>query len=169
MNIIALDLGCETGIAIGNDRGELAMSGIKKFKNTLKNPSVGYPGESRFRDFDGWLWDIVREMIFKTEQSILIVSEKTNQHMPGYNGPRLHFGFQAVIHMLQSNYYSTISLKQVSALTIKKFWLGSAKLRGKASKEAMVKKTQERFPGVTNDNEADAIALFYHTLETTHG
>jgi len=49
-------------------------------------------------------------------------------------------------------------------MSIKKFWLEDkelVKLRGTASKSAMVHKTQELYPSVENHNESDAIALFH--------
>lgn len=156
MIIIALDLGCETGIAMGNLE-ELSMGGVKKWK---KSSPVG---DSRFVDFYRWLRNIVANTL-SLKQEITIVAEKTNQHMPGYDGPRIHFGMQAVIDIIQAE-NPGINVIRVSALTIKKYWLGSAKLRGKASKIAMVKKTQELYPKVTNDNEADAIALYHYTID----
>jgi len=168
MIIIALDLGCDTGVAVGNDKGELSLSGVKKFKNTGKNPATGYPSETRFRAFYDWLNDIVADIISTTKEPILLAVEKTNTHMPGYDAVKLHFGLQAVIYLIQSDMSSVMEVKHVPALTIKKYWLGSAKLRGKESKAAMVKKTQEKYPEVTDHNEADAVALFHYAQENLY-
>lgn len=170
MIIIALDLGCETGFTIGDDKHNLSLSGVKKFKKGKSTKKYeGYPTDTRFNDFQNFLVNITDDIINTAKEPVLIVSEKTNLHMPGYAGPQLHFGFQAIVQMLQENWSSFIRFENVPALSIKKYWLGSAKLRGKASKDAMVAKAQERYPEVKDDNEADSIALYHYACDRLVG
>ena len=158
MRILCLDLGVTTGMAVGTEK-ELALSGVKKL---VKTRTDGH--DNRYYDFYIWFQGLIGELAEASDEPILIVTEKTNKHMPGYEGPRIHFALQGIVRVVAGEYESYCTVEEVSAKTIKKYCTGN----GNADKPEMVEWVQALHPEVKDDNEADAIGLYYYSKEKLH-
>jgi Holliday junction resolvasome RuvABC endonuclease subunit len=143
MKILALDLGSKLGYASGiNDK--VTAHGVKFLVK-----GKWFSHES-FWDFTQWIFAMAKQVD-------VIVVEKPNSHMPGYQGVVIHFGMYGIVSAACGKLSKP--LIPISANTIKKQWTGD----GHARKDAMVAQTKANgYKDVSDDNESDAIAL-YHT------
>lgn len=152
--IIALDLGSTTGIAWGTG------------PRPQDHEFVDFVGKGSFSPFSFYKFHIHLEILIKdsfrlSKETIQLVIEKPNARMPGYAGVRVHFGMLGVALALEGKYNSQVISHVVPALTVKKFWTGS----GRAKKPDMIAQAQREGYDVTDDNEADAIALYHYSQE----
>ncbi len=156
MKLLALDLGTKIGAAFG-DGDMVGWSEVKNFS------SSGKFNEESFGQFYHYLYGILTRhgYTYRRDNPITIVCEKPNSHMPSWDGIRVHFGMYGLVQLLIANYPDLLKLDVVPALTIKKFWTGS----GRASKEDMIFTAQQLYPDITDDNEADAVALWHYCME----
>ena len=161
MKIITLDLGVHTGYTIGDDKGNVIEHGVKHFKRD-ERPDV----DSRFEEFHDWLTALIDRdsNSYPLRDKVLIVCEQAN-HMPSIAGTRIHFGFASIVNLIASDNWCDITLDIVPAKSIKKFFTGT----GNADKDLMIYTAQQIHPDVTSDDEADALALYYYTMEDING
>ena len=159
MKIITLDLGVHTGYTIGDDKGNVIEHGVKHFKRD-KRPDL----DSRFEEFYEWLDYLIEKVNVYHPTQTLIVCEQAN-HMPGIAGTKIHFGFAAIVNLTVVKNVYDLALDIVPAKSIKKFFTGT----GNADKDLMIYTAQQIHPDVSDDNEADALALYYYTMEDING
>ena len=152
--IIALDLGSTTGVAWGDGN---RPDGSEFIKFTGKG---GFNPES-FYNFYIYLNQLIQYKLRTSGHDVKLVIEKPNANMPGYAGVRVHFGMLGVALALEGRYSDRVTSHVVPALTIKKYWTGS----GRAKKPDMIAQAQREGYDVTDDNEADAIALYHYSQE----
>jgi len=148
MNILCLDLGAKTGWAVGNKT--LENSGTKKLSSTTrKDVEIG----RKFNGFDAWLLTMIA-----SRKVGKVYFEDVKNHK-GVLASHAFGGYLAVLQMRCGK--SGIQLEGVGVGTIKKHFTG----HGKASKQMMIDEAIARGHEPIDDNEADAIALFYYVLE----
>ena len=144
MNIIlAIDIGTKTGWACNYANGHV-VSGMEDFSN---NRFSG--GGMRYLRFRRWL----NEM--HTSQGINeIVYEEVRRHA-GTTAAHVYGGFLAVLTSYCEEH--SIPYDSETVQGIKKFWTG----KGNAGKPLMIATAVEKGFNVTDDSEADAIALLH--------
>ena len=138
MNILALDLGTNTGWARGGDEPRIE-SGVQLF-DVRRGESPGM----RYLRFNVWLQEI-------GAWPQLIVYEQT--HNRGGAATEVAAGFATRVQEFCAA--RGIEHAAVHSGTLKKFATG----HGNAKKPEMVQAAQKLKPGVTDDNEADALWL----------
>lgn len=144
--VLALDLGTTTGWA-----WKLNETPVCHGTWSLK-PGRFEGGGMRFVKFRNRL----REF---SGMPTLVVFEEVRRHA-GTDAAHVYGGLMATLTAWCEE--EKIPYAGVPVGTIKKFWTGS----GNASKEAMIARCARfGFPQVTDDNEADAIALLHWQLE----
>ena len=146
--ILALDLGTTTGWALAQTDAQIT-SGSQSFK-----PQRFEGGGMRFLRFKRWLTDIKQ---CSTDIS-LIVFEEVRRHA-GVDAAHAYGGFMGQLTAWCEHHQ--IPYEGVPVGTIKKHATG----KGNASKEQMIQAMQARNHSVTDDNEADALALLYWAIE----
>lgn len=138
---LALDLGSTCGWAMHNSQG--VTSGTISFKKKGKFHDSGYSD----------LYVFLTEK-FMLDEAIEIAVEKP--HAGRFINPlRILFGLLAIVHFFANRYQ--VTLTEYSPKAIKKFATGN----GNADKKRMVLAVQEGYPKVTDNNEADALALLH--------
>lgn len=143
---LALDLGTKTGWAIQHGTGTPIIHGVWNLK-----PGRFDGGGMRFVKF--------RNRLHELQGVDIVVFEEVRRHA-GTDAAHVYGGLMATLTAWCED--NKIPYSGVPVGTIKKFWTGN----GAASKEAMIAKCQRfGFPQVTDDNEADAIALLHWQLE----
>lgn len=140
---LALDLGTTTGFCIGSTPGGL-VSGSQSFK-----PGRYDGGGIRFVRFRRWL-DELQAAYPLTE----IAFEEVRRHV-GTDAAHVYGGLMAILTGWAEE--RAIPYQGVSVGTIKKKWTGS----GSAKKEAMIAEAVKRGFAPADDNEADALALWF--------
>ena len=146
--ILALDLGTTTGWALAQTDAQIS-SGSQSFK-----PQRFEGGGMRFLRFKRWLTDIKQ----CSSDINLIVFEEVRRHA-GVDAAHAYGGFMGQLTAWCEHHQ--IPYEGVPVGTIKKHATG----KGNASKEQMIQAMQARNHSVTDDNEADALALLYWAIE----
>lgn len=153
---MALDLGTRTGWSLlANGIRTSGSQGFQRYAGSKSRPQdhVGQP----FLSFQRW----IRERI-QTDKPAAIVYEDVYRWSSG-DAAKCYGSFRGVL--LVNCAYCGIPVYGYSPSAVKKSWTGS----GIAKKEQMMAVTKARFPELelTDDNEADAIALLYLHVEKT--
>jgi Holliday junction resolvasome RuvABC endonuclease subunit len=146
MNVLAIDLGSQTGFAILKD-GEI-LSGVKKLRHNRHASGV------RALDFYRWLAQMIREHGINQVyfERVYAHSGTEAAHLYGYFMHTL----SSVCEEMQ------IKCTGFPVTTIKKFMTG----KGNATKEEMIEAARLRgFDPQTHD-EADALAILFLALKT---
>ncbi len=142
MKILALDLGTLCGFAVGST-GHV-VSGTWNLK------------QSRF-DGAGMRFIKLRQRLNETVSAYpidAIYFEEVRRHI-GTDAAHAYGGYMATLQAFCEE--QKLPYEGVPIGEIKKFWTGS----GNAKKEAMVAEAYRRGFAPTDDNEADALALFH--------
>ncbi len=150
-NILALDLGTQTGWALASRDGSIT-SGSQSFK-----PQRFEGGGMRFLRFKRWLTDI-KQCNDSIDQ---VAFEEVRRHA-GVDAAHAYGGFLA--HLTAWCEHHNIPYQGVPVGTIKRHATG----KGNASKDDMVAAANRRGHAPADDNEADALAILYWALEA-HG
>jgi crossover junction endodeoxyribonuclease RuvC len=141
MNILAIDIGTKTGWALGTRDGKI-ISGTKLFV-AGKNEAPG----QRWLKFRAFLTETGR-----ANEIHAIYFEDVKNHA-GVLAAHAYGGFLA--HLQYWCELNNIPCKGVGVGQIKKHWTG----KGNAKKEQMIAAAEEKGFKVTDDNQADALAL----------
>jgi crossover junction endodeoxyribonuclease RuvC len=153
MRILALDLGTRTGWALWD--GYRRESGVQLFE-VKRGESPGM----RYVRFRRWLQDvtIARGGIGVSDfpRLDLIVFEQA--HHRGGAATEVAAGFST--RVLEHCAEWKIEHTSIHTATLKKATCG----KGNASKEEMLAAVAAKWKAVTDDNEADAIALLYYAI-----
>ena len=147
-NILALDLGTQMGWATAC--GSLVTSGTKSFK-----PGRYEGGGMRYLSFIRFLGDIQKNL----HHVDAVFFEEVRRHK-GVDAAHVYGGFLA--HLSTWCEQQNIPYKGIPVGTIKKHATG----KGNANKDAMMAAAVARGHKPEDDNEADALALLDHVLET---
>lgn len=146
--ILALDLGTTTGWALAQTDAQIS-SGSQSFK-----PQRFEGSGMRFLRFKRWLTDIKQ----CSSDISLIVFEEVRRHA-GVDAAHAYGGFMGQLTAWCEHHQ--IPYEGVPVGTIKKHATG----KGNASKDQMIQAMQARNHSVTDDNEADALALLYWAIK----
>lgn len=138
--ILALDLGTSTGWALGAN-GRVAWSGTQCFK-----PGRFDGGGMRFLRFRRWLDEIAADGVAQVHY------EEVRRHA-GTDAAHVYGGLMATLTAWCEE--RQIPYEGVPVGAIKKHATG----KGNADKSAMIAAARKRWPGVGDDNEADALWL----------
>jgi len=144
--ILALDLGTTTGWAVHTVSGQIAH-GYASFK-VGKNDGPGV----RYRKFTDWLVSFPHKPQYVYYEGVV-------RHV-GTQAAHVYGGLQAIL--LTHCELSKIIYKPVAVGTIKKHATGM----GNAGKAEMIAAMQSKGHSVTDDNEADALAILHWALDT---
>ena len=147
--ILALDLGTQTGWALGSPQGGIT-SGSQSFK-----PQRFEGGGMRFLRFKRWLADI-RQC---ADPISLVVFEEVRRHA-GVDAAHAYGGFLG--HLTAWCEHHQIPYQGVPVGTIKRHATG----KGNASKEEVVASVRMLGHQPADDNEADALAILHWALST---
>jgi len=150
MNILALDLGTNTGWAIENK--SIITSGTISFKN---NRYEG--GGMRYLRFTKWLQDTL--LLINNIDAIYF--EEVRRHL-GVDAAHTYGGFMS--QLTSFGELNKIPYLGIPVGTIKKYITG----KGNASKQQMIEAVKSLGHHPKDDNEADAIALLY-TVKSSYG
>lgn len=146
MNVLALDLGTRTGWALLEH--QRLESGVQVF-DVKRGESPGM----RFLRFNRWLDEFPALDVVVYEQT----------HQRGGAATEVAAGFATRVQEYCAR--RGIEHAAVHTGTLKKFTTGS----GAAKKPAMIAAVSARWKAVTDDNEADAVALLFFALENLVG
>lgn len=138
--ILALDLATHCGFAF--ESAGVRESGVADF-SPRKNERYGY----RFIRFNVWLYRWYERNVD------LVVYEKPIPFHSGQAASQLAYGFSSRVEEFCARY--DLRCECVQPNVLKKFATGN----GAAKKENMIRFAQALKPGVTDDNEADALWL----------
>jgi len=147
--LLALDLGTTTGWALRSKDGLIAH-GFARFK-----PQRFEGGGMRYLRFKHWLADIKQT----TDGIDAVYFEEVRRHL-GVDAAHAYGGFMA--HLTAWCEHHQIPYQGVPVGTIKKFATG----KGNASKDEVIAAMRAKGHPVTDDNEADALALLHWAIET---
>jgi Holliday junction resolvasome RuvABC endonuclease subunit len=150
MNLLALDLGTETGYCIGSASSR--VSGVQSFR-----PRRFDGGGMRFLRFRRWLNDMVE--VHPVER---IAFEEVRRHA-GNDAAHAYGGFMA--HLTAWCEEFSVPYEAIPVGHIKKHWTG----KGNANKDAMIEASRSRGFEPADDNEADAQALFDFVISNEAG
>lgn len=145
--ILALDLGTTTGWAICSKENAITH-GFISFK-----PQRFEGGGMRFLRFKRWL----SEMKSLTSDVHAVYFEEVRRHA-GVDAAHVYGGLLATLTTWCEHH--NIPYQGVPVGTIKKHATG----KGNASKEQIIEAMQAQGHAVTDDNEADALALLYWAM-----
>jgi len=160
MRVIALDLASVTGFAVGSSC-RVESSGHLDCR--LGKGTGKFTGES-FYDFYRWLSNLIEEQLGRHKEIITLIYERPLCNF--YNTVRIAHGLAAIVQMMEGSYLDEVIVNtDVPPATIKKYWTGS----GRADKADMIAQAQREGYDVTDDNEADAIALYHYSQEVLFG
>lgn len=156
--VLCLDLGTQTGWCLRHGDGRV-RSGVQNF-SAPKHQAVGwrYAKFQRFlegaRQAAGGLdWLLYENVAFLAERT----NPKTGQvFRTGFQAVQLWGGFEALTTAWCE--YHGIKYQGVHVMTLKKSLTGS----GRAKKPEMVAAVRQLGHDPKDDNEADALALYYH-------
>jgi Holliday junction resolvasome RuvABC endonuclease subunit len=147
--ILALDLGTHTGWALTTRDGSIT-SGTEHFK-----PQRFEGGGMRYLRFKRWLAEIKQ----CSDGIDTVFMEEVRRHA-GVDAAHAYGGFLATLTSWCEHHQ--IPYQGVPVGTIKKFATG----RGNAGKDEMIVAMRERGHAVTDDNEADALAILHWAIDT---
>jgi crossover junction endodeoxyribonuclease RuvC len=141
--ILALDMGSETGWALHQGSGSIA-TGVTKFLSTLN------PGD-RWLRFSAWLgsWHGLD----------LIVYEEPFIHFKHRSGLGVSYGFKTLVELHAANH--NIRCVGIAPTVLKKWSTG----HGNATKSQMLVFARSMKWEIENDNEVDARWLLEYTLK----
>lgn len=139
--LLALDLGTQTGWAMGPLNASECISGTESF-------ALGRfdGGGMRFLRFERWLGEVLRTVN-------RVAYEEVRRHM-GVDAAHVYGGMQAML--TKACEQRSIPYEGIPVGTIKKSLTG----KGNANKALMLAKARELGYAPVDDNEADAIALW---------
>lgn len=146
MTILALDLATKTGWCAGE------LSGVQTF-DVRRGESPGM----RFLRLNAWLEEVCNTLLRGVN---LIVYEQA--HHRGGAATQCAVGMSTQVMAFAAKY--EIELMPVHTATLKKFATG----RGNANKDEVIAAARERGYNPQDDNEADAIMLYWYAAETLH-
>lgn len=146
-SILALDLGTQTGWALLGRDGSIS-SGTEGFK-----PQRFEGGGMRYLRFKRWLSEIKQS----ADGLDAVYFEEVRRHL-GVDAAHVYGGFMA--HLTAWCEHHQIPYQGVPVGTIKKHATG----RGNASKGDVIAAMRAKGHPVTDDNEADALALLHWTM-----
>lgn len=146
MKVLTLDLGATTGFCVGDEKHH--VNGFWGFK-----PSRFEGGGIRFVRFRNKLAELYAAYRFER-----VAFEEVHRHA-ATAAAHAYGGYLATLTAWCEEI--GIPYEGVGVGTIKRFWTG----KGNASKELMLAACHAKEMSVTDDNEADAIALFHLMLE----
>ena len=146
--ILALDLGTQTGWALASCDGSIS-SGSQSFK-----PQRFEGGGMRFLRFKRWLTDI-KQCNDGIDQ---VVFEEVRRHV-GVDAAHAYGGFMGQLTAWCEHHQ--IPYEGVPVGTIKRHISG----KGNASKDEVIRAVGELGFHVSDDNEADAIALLHLAMQ----
>ena len=153
MTILALDLGTTTGFAAGTP-GALAHGSVKFQTGRYEG------GGMRYLKFRRWLRDTLIDL--GGAEVTAVYYEEVRRHR-GTDAAHVYGGFLS--HLTEICEAAKIPYAGVPVGTIKKHATGS----GNANKAQMVAAVRKiGFEEVIDDNEADAIALFFCAISEHH-
>lgn len=145
MKALALDLGTTTGFCVGRtERGALPTSGTASFK-----PARFEGGGMRFVRFRRWL----NELAAAHGPFSTVSFEEVRRHR-GTDAAHVYGGLMATLTAWCEE--NSVPYEGVPVGTIKSHWAG----KGNANKDAMIAEARRRGFEPSDDNEADALALF---------
>lgn len=149
MRLLTLDLATRTGWAKRFSDG-LVDSGVQDFSLSAGE----LPGYIYVR-FDRWLYGV-----FESFEPDAVTVEAAWGHMKSGAAAKIALGFYT--RVLERCALAGFAPYEVNGSTLKKWTTG----KGNAEKPEMISAVNERFgpPYITDDNEADAIALREYTL-----
>lgn len=147
MNILAIDIGTQTGWAM-IARGGKITGGSEGF-GAKRNEGPG----QRWLKFRAFLSETQR-----SAESIQVVYYERVLHHTAVQAAHVYGGFEAMLQAwCEAN---RVRMVAVSPGTIKKHWTG----KGNADKAAMVAEAVRRGFRPTDDNHADALALLSYAV-----
>jgi len=146
-NILALDLGTNTGWAV-RDRDGNIFHGTEKFSLRKKD----HPGK-RWEDFREWLF-----LSLNAHQIHVIAYEDVRRH-EGTRAAHVYGAFEALTQMAAK--IRGMRLLPVGVGVIKKHWTG----KGNANKREMIVEARRRGFTPDTDNAADALAILHWAQE----
>lgn len=147
MQVLCLDLGTTTGYAVGNEK-ELLFSGCMEFK-----PGRFDGAGMRFLKFKKWL-----DEVLSYQEIDAVYFEEVMSHKGG-DAWRVYGGLLA--HLTAKCEEAQVPYSGIPVGTIKKHMTG----KGNANKKMMIMAANERGHDVIDDNEADAISVYYTVRE----
>jgi Holliday junction resolvasome RuvABC endonuclease subunit len=147
--VLAIDLGTITGWALRSNDGRIAH-GFARFK-----PDRFEGGGMRYLRFKRWLTDIKQS----TEGLDAVYFEEVRRHL-GVDAAHAYGGFMA--HLTAWCEHHQIPYQGIPVGTIKKHATG----KGNAGKTEVIAAMRALGHPVTDDNEADALALLHWAIET---
>lgn len=145
--LLTLDLGTKTGFCVGSRAGALA-SGVSGFK-----PGRYDGGGMRFVRFRKWLDEL--QVAYPIAQ---VAFEEVRRHA-GTDAAHVYGGLMATLQAWCED--RGIPYEGIPVGTIKRAWTG----KGNAPKEAMIAEAVKRGFAPADDNEADAIAIWFTVAE----
>lgn len=151
LTILSLDLGTTTGWAIC-DKNKDITSGTISFK-----PSRFEGGGMRYLRFAKWLEETQQTF----DKIDIVYFEAVRRHL-GVDAAHAYGGFLASLTSWCEK--NTIPYEGVPVGTIKKFIAG----KGNASKEEVITAVVDHGHSPKDDNEADALALLYLSIQSKH-
>lgn len=149
MNILAIDIGTQTGWALHADSGEITGHS----ENFSPRKTEG-PGQ-RWIKFRYWLARLQQDAGGRID---VVYYERVLRHT-AVQAAHVYGGFEA---MLQAYCEANrIRMVAVPVLVIKKYWTG----KGNADKDAMLAEARRRGYRPYDDNHADALALLSFAVQ----
>ena len=150
--VLALDLGTTTGWALHTHDGQITH-GVVGFK-----PQRCEGGGMRYLRFKRWLTN-VKNTVAQPQGIGAVYFEEVRRHL-GVDAAHAYGGFLATLTTWCEHH--NIPYQGVPVGTIKRHATG----RGNAGKDDVIAAMRARGYPVTDDNEADALALLHWALDT---
>lgn len=145
--ILALDISLKTGFSYGTGADDIRF-GTRDFTQIQKDNAV------RGRRFRHWLCELMTEI----EPTELVIEKPVRFAGARQGATDLLHGFAWEAHRAAE--LRGIPRNEVYPVTIKKFITGN----GRAKKPEVMQSVIERGYKITNDNEADAVALLLYQM-----
>jgi Holliday junction resolvasome RuvABC endonuclease subunit len=149
-SVLSLDLATVTGWAVRLSSGAIC-SGTQSFK-----PARFEGGGMKYLRFQRWLEDVIAPS--GVRQIDRVVFEEVRRHL-GVDAAHAYGGFMS--HLESTCERMEIPYEGVPVGTIKRHATG----KGNANKELVIAAMRARGHAPKDDNEADALALLYCSLE----
>lgn len=147
-HFLALDLATKTGWAASD--GKVITSGTQSFTFDARYEGGGM----RFLRFNNWLDKMAGLMVIER-----IAFEEVRQRAASVAAGHVYGGFLA--HLTSWCEANKVPYEGIPVGTIKKHAAGA----GNAGKDAIIKAMRAKGHDPKDDNEADALALLYYTLD----
>jgi crossover junction endodeoxyribonuclease RuvC len=152
LSLLALDLGTTTGWALRAPEGQIAH-GFVSFKSQRFEG-----GGMRYLRFRRWLTDM-KATVAGTQGIGAVYFEEVRRHI-GVDAAHVYGGLLATLTAWCEHHQ--IPYQGVPVGTIKRHATG----RGNASKDEVIAAMRTLGHGVTDDNEADALAILHWAIDT---